>query len=363
MLAPVLRAPRTEMELVQVDLDEPKAHEVRVRMTASGVCHSCLHVLDGSVSGAPMPMVLGDEGAGVVVSVGEGVEGVQPGDHIIVSWAPSCGHCRYCASGRPVLCANQPPFGYLGDGTVRMHLDGVGVHNYGPGTYAPEIVIPESCAIVIRDDMPLDKAALIGCSVMTGIGAVTRTAKVPVGASVAVFGCGGIGLNAVQGAALSSAYPIIAVDVADNKLGYAEAMGATHRVRADSEDIPGQIRRITGDGVEFAIVAVGSSRALEAAWESIAPGGTCVMLGVMSDGDFPKLRINRLMGNECRLIGSRYGSARPMTDFAELVELYLSGRLRIDELITRRYALSEINEAHRALADGEVARSILVFDA
>jgi S-(hydroxymethyl)glutathione dehydrogenase/alcohol dehydrogenase len=351
------------MELVQVDLDEPKAHEVRVRMTASGVCHSCLHVLDGSVSGAPMPMVLGDEGAGVVVSVGAGVERVDPGDHVIISWAPSCGHCRYCASGRPVLCANQPPFGYLGDGTVRMHLDGVGVHNYGPGTYAPEIVIPESCAIVIRPDMPLDKAALIGCSVMTGIGAVTRTAKVPVGASVAVFGCGGIGLNAVQGAVLSSAYPIIAVDIADNKLGYAEAMGATHRVRADSADVPAQIRQITGDGVDFAIVAVGSSRALEAAWESIAPGGTCVMLGVMSDGDSPNLRINRLMGNECRLIGSRYGSARPMTDFAELVELYLAGRLRIDELITRRYPLAEINEAHRALADGEVARSILVFDA
>ncbi len=363
MLAPVLHQPRTPMRLEHVELDAPKAGEVQVRMTASGVCHSCLHVLDGSVAGAPMPMVLGDEGAGVVAAVGPGVTAVRAGDHVIISWAPTCGRCRYCVAGRPVLCANQPPFGFLGDGTARMHLDGADVHNYGPGTYAPEIVIPESCAIVIRDDMPLDQAALIGCSVMTGIGAVTKTAKVPVGASVAVFGCGGIGLNAVQGAALSSAHPIIAVDIADNKLEYAETMGATHRVRADGPDVPGAIRSITGDGVDYAIVAVGSPQALETAWESLAPGGTCVMLGVMSDGDVVNPRWNRLIGQEIRLIGSRYGSARPATDFHELIELYFAGRLKIDELISRRYALPEINEAHRALAAGELARSIIVFDA
>jgi S-(hydroxymethyl)glutathione dehydrogenase/alcohol dehydrogenase len=349
------------MRVLEVELDPPKAGEVSVRMTASGVCHSCLHVLDGSVGGAPMPMVLGDEGAGVVTAVGPGVTAVKPDDHVIISWAPTCGRCRYCMGGRPVLCANQPPFGYLGDGTTRMHLDGTDVHNYGPGTYAPEIVVPESCAIVIRDDMPLDVAALIGCSVMTGIGAVTRTAKVPVGASIAIFGCGGIGLNAVQGASLSSAYPIIAVDLADNKLEYARAMGASHVVRADG-DVPAEVRRITGDGVEYAIVAVGSPRAVEAAWESVAPGGTVVMLGVMSDGDVINPRWNRLMGQEVRLIGSRYGSARPATDFAELIELYMAGRLKIDELITARYELAQINEAHRALAAGENARSIIVFD-
>lgn len=361
MLAPVLHAPRTEMRIQEVELDPPRAGEVAVRMTASGVCHSCLHVLDGSVAGAPMPMVLGDEGAGIVSAVGPGVTAVKPGDHVIISWAPTCGHCRYCLAGRPVLCANQPPFGFLGDGTTRMHLHGVEVHNYGPGTYAPEIVIPESCAIVIRDDMPLDVAALIGCSVMTGIGAVTKTAKVPVGASVAVFGCGGIGLNAVQGAALSSAYPVIGVDLADNKLEYAQAMGASHVVRADV-DVPAEIRRITGDGVDYAVVAVGSPRALEAAWESVAPGGTVVMVGVMSDGDVVNPRWNRLIGQEVRVIGSRYGSARPATDFGELIELYLAGRLRIDELITKRYGLGEINEAHRALANGEQARSLIVFD-
>jgi S-(hydroxymethyl)glutathione dehydrogenase/alcohol dehydrogenase len=362
MLAPVLYAPRTPMRLEEVELDAPRAGEVRVRMTASGVCHSCLHVLDGSVAGAPMPIVLGDEGAGVVSAVGPGVVGVAPGDHVIISWAPTCGRCRYCVSGRPVLCANQPPFGFLGDGKTRMRADGGDVHHYGPATYAPEIVVPASCAIPVDKAMPLDVAALIGCSVMTGIGAVTKTAKVPVGASVAVFGCGGIGLNAVQGAVLSNANPIIAVDIADAKLGYAEAMGATHRVRADA-DVPAEIRKITGDGAEYAIVAVGSPKALEAAWESVAPGGTVVMLGVMSDGDKVDLRLNRLMGQEVRLIGSRYGSAVPSTDFGELVALYLAGRLRIDQLITKRYPLEDINEAHRALAAGEQARSLIVFDA
>jgi S-(hydroxymethyl)glutathione dehydrogenase / alcohol dehydrogenase len=362
VLAPVLYAPKTPIRLEEVELDAPRAGEVRVRMTASGVCHSCLHVLDGSVAGSPMPIVLGDEGAGIVSAVGPGVTAVAEGDHVIISWAPTCGTCRYCTAGRPVLCSNQPPFGFLGDGSTRMHGAAGDVHHYGPATYAPEIVVPASCAIPVRKEMPLDVAALIGCSVMTGIGAVTKTAKVPVGASVAVFGCGGIGLNAVQGAVLSSANPIIAVDIADTKLEHAEAMGATHCVRADG-DVPAEIRRITGDGAQFAVVAVGSPRALEAAWESVAPGGTVVMVGVMSDGDKVDLRLNRLIGQEVRLIGSRYGSAVPSTDFGELVDLYLAGRLRIDQLITKRYPLADINEAHRALAAGEHARSLLVFDA
>ena len=361
MLAPVLHAPRTPMEVVEVELDAPKDGEVHVRLAASGVCHSCLHVLDGSVSGAPMPIVLGDEGAGVVVATGPGVRSVRAGDHVIISWAPSCGSCRYCLSGSPAVCVDPPPFGFLGDGTTRMRLNGRDVHHYGPGTYAPEIVVPESAAVVIRRDMPLDRAALIGCSVTTGVGAVTRTAKVPVGASVAVFGCGGIGLNAVQGAALSNAFPIIAVDIADNKLGFAETMGATHRVRADSPGVPGQVRTIVRDGVDFAVVAVGNPQAVDAAWESLAPRGTLVMLGVMGDGDTLPIAPNKLIAKEVRLIGSRYGSATPQIDFPVLVDLYLAGRLRIDELITRRYELAEINEAHRALAAGEHARSLIVF--
>lgn len=364
MLAPVLRRPGTPMELVEVDLDPPAVDEVRVRMVASGVCHSCLHVIDGSVTGAPMPLVLGDEGAGLVTAVGAGVKGLVPGSHVIISWAPSCGRCRSCLEGRPVLCTDQPPFGFLRDGTTRMHMEGGDVHHFGPATYAPEIVVPASCAIAIRDDMPLDRAALIGCSVMTGVGAVINTARVPAGASVAVFGCGGVGLNVVQGASLSSAHPLIAVDVTNAKLAFAASMGATHLVRGDASDARAEVRRIAKGGVDFAFVAVGSAAALEAAWDVLAPGGTCVMLGILPTGVRLSLPDpNNLMGKEVRLIGSRYGSARPGVDFPRLVDLYLGGLLRIDELISRRYPVTEINEAHRALAAGEVARSIIVFDA
>jgi S-(hydroxymethyl)glutathione dehydrogenase / alcohol dehydrogenase len=360
--AAIVHQPLKPMTVEEVELDSPKAGEVRIRMTASGICHSCLHVLDGTYTGAPMPMVLGDEGAGIVEEVGPGVTHVAPGDHVIISWAPSCGFCRYCVIGRPALCENQPPFGYLRDGTTRMHIDNHDVYHYGVATYASEIVVPESCAIRIRNDMPLDKAALIGCSVMTGIGAVIYTANVPVGASLAVFGCGGIGLNAIQGGVLAGAYPIIGVDVADNKLSYAEAMGASHTLRADGSDVAEAIRGITGRGVEYAIVAVGNGRAVQQAWNALAAGGTCVMVGLMPTGQSLVLeQPNRLMGAEIKLIGSRYGSSRPSDDFPRLVELYMANKLKLDQLITKRYPLEEANEAHRALAAGETARSIFVF--
>jgi S-(hydroxymethyl)glutathione dehydrogenase/alcohol dehydrogenase len=350
------------MTIEDVELDAPKGGEVRIRMVASGICHSCLHVLDGTYLGAPMPMVLGDEGAGVVVETGPGVSRVSPGDHVIISWAPSCGYCRYCVIGRPALCENQPPFGYLPDGTTRMHLDGHDVFHYGVSTYASEIVVPESSAIKIRADMPLDRAALIGCSVMTGVGAVIYSADVPAGASLAVFGCGGIGLNAIQGGVIAGAHPIIGVDIADNKLAYAREMGASHTFRADQANVSEAIRGLTGRGVDYAIVAVGSGGAVQQAWNALAPGGTCVMVGLMAAGTALTLeQPNRLMGAELRLIGSRYGSARPSDDFPKLVELYLADKLKLDQLITNRYPLEEANEAHRALAAGETARSIFVF--
>jgi len=362
VLTPVMYDVGAPMKLIDVDLAEPRAGEVSVRMVASGVCHSCLHVLDGSVRGAPMPIVLGDEGAGVVEAVGPDVDGIRPGDHVIISWAPSCGRCRYCVVGRPVLCARQPPFGFLADGTTRMRYGDEAVHHFGPATYAPRIVVPESCAVPIRADMPLDRAALIGCSVMTGVGAVLNTARVPAGASVAVFGCGGVGLNAVQGAALAAARPVIAVDVAQAKLEYAATMGADHLVHAGEVDAVERIMALTDGGVDYAIVAVGSGRVVDAAWRSLAPGGTCVMLGIVPDGERISLEPNALMGREARLIGSRYGSARPSVDFPVMVDLYLAGRLKIDELISREYPLRDINEAHRALAAGEVSRAVVRFD-
>lgn len=362
MRAPVIHQPRQPMTIEEIELLPPRANEVRVRMVASGVCHSCLHVIDGSYTGAPMPMILGDEGAGVVEEVGPGVSNVSPGDHVIISWAPACGRCRNCVSGRLVLCENQPPFGYQADGTVRFRMRGQDVFHYGPAAYASEVVIPASCAVPISKDMPLEKAALIGCSVTTGVGAVTWTARVPAGASVAVFGVGGVGLNAVQGADLVSAHPIIAVDLNDARLEDARVMGATHTFNASQADVPAAIKGITGGrGVEYAIVAVGVGAVVQQAWASLANGGTCVMLGLMPSGELLSIDPIRLMGNECRLIGSRYGSSRPSDDFPRLVDLYLAGKLKIGELITRTYPLDEINEAHRALAAGENARSILVY--
>src|ERR671935_207806 len=193
MKASVLFAPRTPLKVEDVELEPPREGEVVVRMVASGVCHSCLHAADGSWKGVPMPIVLGDEGAGVVESVGPGVRTLAPGDHVILSWAPTCGRCHYCVTGRPVLCENRPPErGALFDGTTRMHLRGQDVYHYGTvASYASYSVVPESCAIKIPNDMPLEKAALIGCSVMTGVGAVLNTARVMPGQSLAVFGCGG----------------------------------------------------------------------------------------------------------------------------------------------------------------------------
>src|SRR5262245_58957840 len=216
-----------------LELEPPRTGEVLVRMTASGVCHSCLHAADGSWKGVPVPIVLGDEGAGVVTEVGPGVEGLQRGDHVVLSWAPTCGRCHYCVIGRPNLCERrQPGRGVLPDGTTRMSLRGRPVHHYGHvATYASATVVAESCAIRIDPAVPLDRAVLIGCSVMTGVGAVVNTAGVPAGASMAVFGVGGVGLNCVQGGAMVAAHPVIAVDVVRAKLDHAKALGATHAVQ------------------------------------------------------------------------------------------------------------------------------------
>lgn len=360
--APLLYHQGELLGVEEVELDNPHAGEVLVRMVASGVCHSCLHAADGSWTGIPTPMVLGDEGAGVVEQIGPGVQTLHPGDHVILSWAPSCGQCRYCATGRPQLCENRPEPSRMFDGTTRMRWRGQPVYHYGyVASFAPYSVVPESCAIPIREDMPLDKAALIGCSVMTGVGAVLNTGKVPAGASLAVFGAGGIGLNAIQGGDLVSATPIIAVDTIDAKLEFSRSFGATHLVSARRDDPVAAIRRITGRGADYTVVAVGSAEAMQQAYEALAPGGTCIVIGIPPTGSALTLDASRIAGREKRLVGSCYGSASVKADFPRMVDLYMSGKLKIDQLITKRYSIEEVNEAFRALAAGELARGLISF--
>ena len=359
--APVLRTVNDAMTLEQIDIAPPKPNEVRVRMIASGVCHSCLHVADGTHSGLPLPIVLGDEGAGVVEAVGANCTRVQVGDPVILSWATSCGWCRFCASGRPALCANGAPAGYLTDGTTRMTAGGSPVHHLGQATYAPYAVVHESAAIKIDPRMPLDRAALIGCAVATGVGAVVNTARARMGDSVAVFGCGGVGLNAIQGAVIVGADPVVGVDVLAGRRRFATELGATAVVDASSDDALDELRDLSGGGFDVTVVAVGSTAALEQAWAATGRGGICVLVGKPPDGRRIDFDPQSLLAGERRLSGSTYGSTRPPVDFPNLVSLYLGGRLKLDELITRRYRPDEANEAFDALRDGEQARGLIVF--
>jgi S-(hydroxymethyl)glutathione dehydrogenase / alcohol dehydrogenase len=363
MKASVLFEQGKPLSVEELDLEAPRAGEVLVRMAASGVCHSCLHAADGSWQGVPVPIVLGDEGAGVVEAVGPAVAELGVGDHVVLSWAPTCGRCHYCVIGRPNLCERRlPGRGVLPDGTTRMSLRGRPVFHYGHvATYASLTVVAESCAIRIDPAMPLDRAALIGCSVMTGVGAVINTAAVPAGASMAVFGVGGVGLNVVQGGVMVAAHPIIAVDVKRAKLDQATALGATHGIDAAREDAAAAIRRITGRGADYTFVAVGDARAMSQAVDALSPGGTCVLIGVPATGSTVALDPRPIVVGERVIRGSSYGSARTREDLPRLVTLYQAGRLRIDELITHRYGLDEANEAFAALAAGELGRGLIVF--
>jgi S-(hydroxymethyl)glutathione dehydrogenase/alcohol dehydrogenase len=363
MKTPVLFEQAAPIRVEDLALEPPRTGEVLVRMVASGVCHSCLHAADGSWRPIPLPIVLGDEGAGIVEAVGPGVADLRPGDHVVLSWAPTCGRCHYCVIGRPNLCERrQPGRGVLLDGTTRLALDGRPVFQYGHvGTYAPRTVVHESSAIPIRPEMPLDRAALIGCSAMTGVGAVINTARVPPGAGMAVFGAGGVGLNVVVGGALVAAHPIVAVDVRPERLEDARALGATHAVDASRADPVAEIRAITRRGADFAFAAVGDTRAMSQAIECLAPGGTAVLIGVPATGATVPLDPRPIVSGERVIRGSSYGSARTREDFPRLVDLYLAGKLPLDGLITRRYGIDETNEAFRDLAAGALARGLIVF--
>ncbi len=353
------------LELRDVDVQAPKAGEVLLRMAAGGVCHSDLHVMTGHL-GAPLPAILGHEGSGVVADVGPGVTSVKAGDHVLPLWRLSCGECEHCTDSRPALCAAGTQVrmtGRLLDGTTRFSLDGQEVRHFaGVSSFSEYSVVPERAVLKIPPDLPLDRAALVGCAVITGVGAVVNCARVRPGSSVAVFGTGGVGLNVVQGAALAGAERIIAVDLLDRKLEFARRFGATHAVNASAGDPVAQVRELTGGrGVDYAFEVIGLPKTMRQAFDVLAKRGLAVVVGVSPFTAEVSVPVMSLVYEERVITGSVYGSSRPRLDIPKLIDLYRAGRLKLDELLTRTYPFAEINEAYAALERGEVARSVVTF--
>jgi S-(hydroxymethyl)glutathione dehydrogenase/alcohol dehydrogenase len=350
------------IERVEIGLLGPR--DVLVRLGASGLCHTDLEVMRGSLA-MPVPIVLGHEGAGVVEAVGAEVSLVTPGDHVVCSWGPSCGQCFYCAQGDPILC--EPLVAAVAAGTLpgggsRLRLRGQTVHHFSVvSSHAEYCVVPEAGAVPVPAALPFDRACLIGCGVMTGVGGALRVARVAPGASVVVVGTGAVGLNVLQGARLAGARTIIAVDVSDRHLRMAPAFGATDVIHAAREDPIAAVRRLTsGRGADYAFEAAGSEATLQQTLEAARPGATVVILGKTAVDARVSLRFGSLMG-EKRIVRSSYGGARPRVDFPQIARAYLDGRLRLDELITHRLSLAEINDGFDGMTRGEVTRAVVTF--
>ncbi len=352
------------IEEVQVQL--PRRGEVLVRMKAAGVCHSDLHVMKGDLH-MPMPIIPGHEGSGIIEMIGEGVTSVAVGDHVIPIWRASCGQCEYCLSGRPALCEMGTKMrfeGVMPDGTMRFrNRAGVPIRHYaGVSTFSSRSTMPEAAVVKIPADYSFEHAALLGCGVITGVGAVTNAARIHPGCTVAVFGAGGIGLNIVQGARLMGARRIIAVDVHAAKEAKARELGATHFVNACTCDPVQAIKELTeGKGADYAFESIGLPRPIEQAYDATRKGGTCVVAGICRADARAQINVNQLVYAEKTLKGTLYGSMRPRVDLPMLMEMHRAGQLKLDELLTRTYPLEQINEAYAALERGEVARSLIVY--
>jgi S-(hydroxymethyl)glutathione dehydrogenase / alcohol dehydrogenase len=351
--AAVLRAPGASVEITYVPLDAPRAGEVEVEIAAAGVCHSDLHVVRGEWD-VPTPVVLGHEGSGVVSKLGEGVTDLEVGDHVILSWVPQCGACRYCTSGRPWQCevvANVvAPGGVLLDGTSRW---GDGFHHYlGVSSFAERVVVPRSGAVKIRRDVPLDVVAIVGCAVATGLGAVRNTAGVPPDATVGVIGCGGVGLSVIQGARLSQASRIVACDINPAKLEVAVKVGATETVSHAAE-----LRDL-----DYVFDAIGRIETTEAAIGALALGGAAVIVGLPPTGQTARFDPLALAEANQRILGSNYGSIDPQQDIPWIIDLYKAEMLDLDSLISGRRPLEEAAEALDDLAAGRTLRTLLTMD-
>ena len=352
------------LSIVSVDLAPPGRGEVLIKIAAAGLCHSDLSVINGDRP-RPMPMALGHEAAGVVEELGEGVSDLKVGDHVVVVFVPSCGHCAPCAEGRPALCepgAAANGAGTLLSGARRLARDGEALnHHLGCSVFAEYATVSRHSVVKIDPSVPLDEAALFGCAVLTGVGAVVNTAQVRVGASVAVIGLGGVGLAALIGAQAAGARQIIAIDLADDKLQTARALGATHTVNAGAADALEQIRALSSGGVEFAFEFAGSIRALELAYRVTRRGGTTVTAGLPPSSALLPLPAVSLVAEERTLKGSYIGTCVPSRDIPRYIDLYRQGRLPVNKLLTGRLALDEINHGFDLLHEGKAIRQVVVF--
>jgi S-(hydroxymethyl)glutathione dehydrogenase / alcohol dehydrogenase len=365
MRAAVIERPGTPVRIEDLSLDEPRLGEVRVRMAASGVCHSDLHVRDGDWE-RPGPIVLGHEGAGIVEAVGEGVTTARVGDLVALTWYAPCLRCAACQGGRQWACSDSPSVRHrMADGTTRLHRSsGADVLTYlSIGTFAEAQVVPATAAVPMPEGTPADVAALIGCCVSTGVGAVTKTAHVQPGERVVVFGLGGVGLSVVMGAVLAGASRIVAVDRVAAKLDIARELGATHTVVAgdDATRTRGAIVDSTDGGPDYAFEAIGLPATIEQAIDVLPPDGTAVLVGLTPFGVRASFDVFPFVDGSRRILGSNYGFAVASIDFPRYAELHLAGRLPIDRLVDRHIALEGIEDAFDRMRRGEGLRSVVTF--
>jgi Zn-dependent alcohol dehydrogenase len=357
--AAVCREFAKPLVIEEVELAAPGAGEVRVRVAACAICHSDIHYADGAWGGN-LPSVYGHEASGVIEEIGAGVEGLEIGDHVVVTLIRSCGECYYCADGDEVLCEGE--FSLDRNGPISAANGDRITQGLRTGAFAGQVVVDPSQVVVIPHDIPFDSASLLACGVITGLGAVVNTARVETGSNVVVIGTGGVGLNSIQGAALSECRKIIAIDISDEKLSAAKRFGATHGVNSTREETVEAVRALTdGRGADYVFVTVGVKSVIEQGFGLIRKGGTLVLVGMPASGEiagFDPLTV----ANDCQVVlGSKMGSSRIRADIPKLVDLYQQGRLKLDQLITGRYPLEEINEAIGSVNRGEALRNVIVF--
>lgn len=362
--AALLRQPNTPFTIETLDLAEPRAGEVRVKIAACGVCHSDYHLVTGTTRHA-LPVVCGHEGAGVVDAVGDGVTHVQVGDHVVLNWCPACGECFYCEHDQPNLCDTYTApiwAGTMLDGTPRLSFNGAPVYHYcGLAAFAEYVVVPAPSCIRIREDVPLTTASLVGCAVATGVGAALYTSPIKPGESAAVIGCGGVGLNVLQGAALGGATTIIAIDSNPAKEKLARQFGATDFVVSSDHTVQ-DVRDLTGGrGADHVYEAVGLPKLQELALDLARPGGSIALAGLAPMGSATNLPGALLTRQEKTVKGSYYGSVDARRDFPLLIDYYLEGKLKLDELVSQHWRLDQINEAFEVMLTGDVARGVIVF--